>query len=213
MSYKDEDKNGEVVIKNLDAGTYTLLVQAEAGFEVPDATEATIARYEVIDNIMEQVVEQDADTEKEDPQAVREAEAQQQTTAISATTLPAVTKPSVTAGKKIITITKFKKNGDEIVYTANNTGTYYNYSDVESYINDDNRQTISLDGGSSITGYVYEKSTYKITDGEYDVVSKLLVEVDKTADASELNMLSDMAEVRLTSSSKAAATQGQTCLL
>ena len=120
MSYKDEDKNGEVVIKNLDAGTYTLLVQAEAGFEVPDATEATIVRYEVIDNIMEQVVEQDADTEKEDPQAVREAEAQQQTTAISATTLPAVTKPSVTAGKKIITITKFKKNGDEIVYTANN---------------------------------------------------------------------------------------------
>ena len=184
VSYKDEDKNGEVVISDLDAGTYTLMVEAEKGFEVPDATEATIVKFEVIEDILDQVVEQDEETEKEDPQAARENEntpTAAPSSPVAPTTLPAVTMPSATNAKKLVTITYICKDGDNILYTAEKSDRVLNYSDVSSYIKDDNRETVHIQGGSTITGYVYETSKYKVTDGEYDVVSKLLVEAQSVA--------------------------------
>lgn len=184
VSYKDEDKNGEVVISDLDAGTYTLMVEAEKGFEVPDATEATIVKFEVIEDILDQVVEQDEETEKEDPQAARENEntpTAAPSSPVAPTTLPAVTMPSATNAKKLVTITYICKDGDNILYTAEKSDRVLNYSDVSSYIKDDNRETVHIQGGSTITGYVYETSKYKVTDGEYDVVSKLLVETQSVA--------------------------------
>lgn len=184
VSYKDEDKNGEVVISDLDAGTYTLMVEAEKGFEVPDATEATIVKFEVIEDILDQVVEQDEETEKEDPQAARENEntpTAASSSPVAPTTLPAVTMPSATNAKKLVTITYICKDGDNILYTAEKSDRVLNYSDVSSYIKDDNRETVHIQGGSTITGYVYETSKYKVTDGEYDVVSKLLVETQSVA--------------------------------
>ena len=184
VSYKDEDKNGEVVISDLDAGTYTLMVEAEKGFEVPDATEATIVKFEVIEDILDQVVEQDEETEKEDPQAARENEntpTAAPSSPVAPTTLPAVTMPSATNAKKLVTITYICKDGDNILYTAEKSDRVLNYSDVSSYTKDDNRETVHIQGGSTITGYVYETSKYKVTDGEYDVVSKLLVEAQSVA--------------------------------
>lgn len=184
VSYKDDDKNGEVVISDLDAGTYTLMVEAEKGFEVPDATEATIVKFEVIEDILDQVVEQDEETEKEDPQAARENEntpTAAPSSPVAPTTLPAVTMPSATNAKKLVTITYICKDGDNILYTAEKSDRVLNYSDVSSYIKDDNRETVHIQGGSTITGYVYETSKYKVTDGEYDVVSKLLVETQSVA--------------------------------
>ena len=172
VSYKDEDKNGEVVISDLDAGTYTLMV------------EATIVKFEVIEDILDQVVEQDEETEKEDPQAARENEntpTAAPSSPVAPTTLPAVTMPSATNAKKLVTITYICKDGDNILYTAEKSDRVLNYSDVSSYIKDDNRETVHIQGGSTITGYVYETSKYKVTDGEYDVVSKLLVEAQSVA--------------------------------
>lgn len=185
ISYKDDDKNGEVVINDLEAGTYTLMVEAEKGFEVPDAAEATIVKMEVIEDILDQVVEQDEETEKEDPQASREKEPvttpATPSSPIVPTTLPAVTLPSATNAKKLITITYICMDGDNILYTAEKSDKILNHSEVSSYIKDDNRTTVHIQGGSTMTGYVYETSKYKVTDGEYDVVKKLLIETQSSA--------------------------------
>jgi GH25 family lysozyme M1 (1,4-beta-N-acetylmuramidase) len=198
VAYNDDDKDGEIVIKNLEAGTYTLMVQAETGFEVPDATEATIVKFEVIENIMEQVVEQSEDTEKEDPQAVREAEASTVPAVEITTAVPQTQTGSIAATKKQVTITSVKLDDGNIVYSSRSTDTIYSYSDVSSYITDDNKRTVHLSDGSTITGYVYETGTFKATDEEYSVIKKLLVETNvSAANVTDLVTFSEDAPVRL----------------
>lgn len=192
QSYTDDDKNGEVVITDLSAGTYTLLVKAEKGFEVPDATEATITKYEVIEDIMEQVVEQSDETDKEDPQADRQPEPAAPTVPIE---VPTATVPAETASKKVITITTLTKNNGNIVYKPNYTDTSYALDKVASYIKEDNKATVYLDDGTSVTGYIYETKTVTTGEGEETVITKLLVENQSMARA---RMISNIAPVQLT---------------
>ncbi len=195
QSYTDDDKNGEVVITDLSAGTYTLLVKAEKGFEVPDATEATITKYEVIEDIMEQVVEQSDETDKEDPQADRQPEPVAPTVPIE---VPTATVPAETASKKVITITTLTKNNGNIVYKPNYTDTSYSLDKIASYIKEDNKATVHLDDGTSVTGYIYETKTVTTGEGEETVITKLLVENQSTARA---RMISNIAPVQLTNGS------------
>jgi GH25 family lysozyme M1 (1,4-beta-N-acetylmuramidase) len=210
VAYNDDDKDGEIVIKNLEAGTYTLMVQAETGFEVPDATEATIVKFEVIENIMEQVVEQSEDTEKEDPQAVREAEVSTVPAVEITTAVPQTQTGSIAATKKQVTVTSVKLDDGNIVYSSRSTDTIYSYSDVSSYITDDNKRTVHLSDGSTITGYVYETGTFKATDEEYSVIKKLLVETNvSAANVTDLVTFSEDAPVRLANEASTTAESKQ----
>ena len=65
--YEDDDKDGTVLMPDLETGTYTLVVQAEEGYKTPDAAEATVETFAVMDDIMEKVVADSAATQKEDP--------------------------------------------------------------------------------------------------------------------------------------------------
>ena len=46
------DRDGTVFMPDLETGVYTLVVQAEEGYETPDAAEATVETFEVMDDIM-----------------------------------------------------------------------------------------------------------------------------------------------------------------
>ena len=57
--YEDDNQDGEVVITDLNEGTYTLVAKAYEGFALPDAAEVSLVKYTVIENILESVVYED----------------------------------------------------------------------------------------------------------------------------------------------------------
>lgn len=191
-SYKDDDKDGEVVIKDLKAGTYTLMVEAEAGFDVPDATEATIVKFEVIDNILEQVVAQDEATEKEDPQAEREADIKAQAAVEVTMPVPVATLPSVLPTLPVATtqpasLTVLPMANGQVIYKVNNHNRTIGYNEVKNYINDDNIKTVYLNDGTSIKGYVFRTENVFTANGMEAVITELLIEKkDNVAKAIEI---------------------------
>ena len=72
--YEDDNQDGEVVITDLNEGTYTLVAKAYEGFALPDAAEVSLVKYTVIENILESVVYEDESTIKEDPENGRDDE-------------------------------------------------------------------------------------------------------------------------------------------
>lgn len=161
--YDDDDKDGTVLMPDLETGTYTLVVQAEKGYQTPDATEATIETFEVMDNIMEKVVQDSAETQKEDPSRRRG----------SRSTAGVV--PETTASQGSVGVTVLKKSGDSIVYKVKDSS---NVSLTDQEISGLTSGSILIDkdgNNSSYSGYIYETGTVKVTEGEQKVITKFLV--------------------------------------
>ena len=72
--YEDDNQDGEVVITDLNEGTYTLVAKGICGIALPDAAEVSLVKYTVIENILESVVYEDESTIKEDPENGRDDE-------------------------------------------------------------------------------------------------------------------------------------------
>lgn len=66
QTYSDKDMDGSVVIKDLSVGTYTVVLCQKEGFALPDAAEATVVKYEVEQDILDKVEEQNEENAKED---------------------------------------------------------------------------------------------------------------------------------------------------
>lgn len=160
--YEDDDKDGTVLMPDLETGTYTLVVQAEEGYKTPDAAEATVETFAVMDDIMEKVVADSAATQKEDPSKHR------------SNSSPAVSVPETTASAGQVNVTALKKSGDNIIYKI--TGrSIMQLTDDEAARYTAGSVLIDDHSVSAYSGYIYETGKIQITGGQADVVTKFLV--------------------------------------
>lgn len=160
--YEDDDKDGTVLMPDLETGTYTLVVQAEEGYKTPEAAEATVETFAVMDDIMEKVVADSAATQKEDPSKNR------------SNSSPAVSVPETTASAGEVNVTALKKSGDNIIYKITGRSTMQLTDDeVARYT----AGSVLIDDHSvsAYSGYIYETGKIQITGGQADVVTKFLV--------------------------------------
>lgn len=160
--YEDDDKDGTVLMPDLETGTYTLVVQAEEGYKTPDAAEATVEIFAVMDDIMEKVVADSAATQKEDPSKHR------------SNSSPAVSVPETTASAGQVNVTALKKSGDNIIYKITGRSTMQ-LTDDEAARYTAGSVLIDDHSVSAYSGYIYETGKIQITGGQADVVTKFLV--------------------------------------
>ena len=160
--YEDDDKDGTVLMPDLETGTYTLVVQAEEGYKTPDAAEATVETFAVMDDIMEKVVADSAATQKEDPSKNR------------SNSSPAVSVPETTASAGEVNVTALKKSGDNIIYKITGRSTMQ-LTDDEAARYTAGSVLIDDHSVSAYSGYIYETGKIQITGGQADVVTKFLV--------------------------------------
>jgi glycoside hydrolase family 25-like lysozyme/endolysin len=160
--YEDDDKDGTVLMPDLETGTYTLVVQAEEGYKTPDAAEATVETFAVMDDIMEKVVADSAATQKEDPSRHR------------SNSSPAVSVPETTASAGQVNVTALKKSGDNIIYKITGRSTMQ-LTDDEAARYTAGSVLIDDHSVSAYSGYIYETGKIQITGGQADVVTKFLV--------------------------------------
>ena len=160
--YEDDDKDGTVLMPDLETGTYTLVVQAEEGYKTPDAAEATVETFAVMDDIMEKVVADSAATQKEDPSKHR------------SNSSPAVSVPETTASAGQVNVTALKKSGDNIIYKITGRSTMQR-TDDEAARYTAGSVLIDDHSVSAYSGYIYETGKIQITGGQADVVTKFLV--------------------------------------
>ncbi len=160
--YEDDDKDGTVLMPDLETGTYTLVVQAEEGYKTPDAAEATVETFAVMDDIMEKVVADSAATQKEDPSKHR------------SNSSPAVSVPETTASAGQVNVTALKKSGDNIIYKITGRSTMQLTDDEAARYT---AGSVLIDDHSvfAYSGYIYETGKIQITGGQADVVTKFLV--------------------------------------
>ena len=160
--YEDDDKDGTVLMPDLETGTYTLVVQAEEGYKTPDAAEATVETFAVMDDIMEKVVADSAATQKEDPSKNR------------SNSSPAVSVPETTASAGEVNVTALKKSGDNIIYKITGRSTMQLTDDEAARYT---AGSVLIDDQSvyAYSGYIYETGKIQITGGQADVVTKFLV--------------------------------------
>lgn len=160
--YEDDDKDGTVLMPDLETGTYTLVVQAEEGYKTPDAAEATVETFAVMDDIMEKVVADSAATQKEDPSKHR------------SNSSPTVSVPETTASAGQVNVTALKKSGDNIIYKITGRSTMQ-LTDDEAARYTAGSVLIDDQSVSAYSGYIYETGRIQITGGQADVVTKFLV--------------------------------------
>lgn len=160
--YEDDDKDGTVLMPDLETGTYTLVVQAEEGYKTPDAAEAAVETFAVMDDIMEKVVADSAATQKEDPSKNR------------SNSSPAVSVPETTASAGQVNVTALKKSGDNIIYKITGRSTMQ-LTDDEAARYTAGSVLIDDQSVSAYSGYIYETGKIQITGGQADVVTKFLV--------------------------------------
>lgn len=160
--YEDDDKDGTVLMPDLETGTYTLVVQAEEGYKTPDAAEATVETFAVMDDIMEKVVADSAATQKEDPSKHR------------SNSSPTVSVPETTASAGQVNVTALKKSGDNIIYKITGRSTMQ-LTDDEAARYTAGSVLIDDHSVSAYSGYIYETGKIQITGGQADVVTKFLV--------------------------------------
>ncbi|MDD3239210.1 MAG: GH25 family lysozyme [Lachnospira sp.] len=215
QEYKDDDMDGTIYIGNLSTGTYTVAVRAKEGYDVPDAVETSIVKYEVIEDILEQVVQQDEETRKEDPSQNREPTAGGETSTIGGTTV---------GNKTTITVTypKVDPNNNSsleycrYIYTATKAPCVLSNDEIQKYEKAD-AVSIQQDSGTMIvSGYILEKGSATAEKGTVDVITKLIVEKKATVSENITNNLgtpagtNGTAETEGTTGETDSTTQGTT---
>lgn len=168
--YSDDNQDGEVLISDIGEGTYTLVAKAQEGFKTPDATEVTVVRYEVIENILESVVEEDENTRLEDPENNRNTEEE----TVEQTPEEEI-KPSQDGTDESVNKTEIKVENGEYVYTANNEGTVTLSAEQAASL----EQAVCLieENGTvnSYSGLIAGRTEVTVTDGTFSVVEIFLV--------------------------------------
>ena len=129
--YEDDNQDGEVVITDLNEGTYTLVAKAYEGFALPDAAEVSLVKYTVIENILESVVYEDESTIKEDPEKGRDDEPEDEPVTPNGSIV--ITPPSYSDDNNGV-VSHIKTQNDSYVYETKNVSTaIFSDSDIASY--------------------------------------------------------------------------------
>ena len=174
--YEDDNQDGEVVITDLNEGTYTLVAKAYEGFALPDAAEVSLVKYTVIENILESVVYEDESTIKEDPENGRDNE--QAGEPVTPNGSIVITPPSYLDDNNGV-VSHIKTQNDSYVYETKNVSTaIFSDSDIASY----EKAACFIENNDEIKefeGLVKERTTVSVTDGDKSVISTFLVKSDK----------------------------------
>lgn len=174
--YEDDNQDGEVVITDLNEGTYTLVAKAYEGFALPDAAEVSLVKYTVIENILESVVYEDESTIKEDPENGRDDEPEDEPVTPNGSIV--ITPPSYLDDNNGV-VSHIKTQNDLYVYETKNVSTaLFSDSDIASY----EKAACFIENNDEIKefeGLVKERTTVSVTDGDKSVISTFLVKSDK----------------------------------
>lgn len=174
--YEDDNQDGEVVITDLNEGTYTLVAKAYEGFALPDAAEVLLVKYTVIENILESVVYEDESTIKEDPENGRDDEPEDEPVTPNGSIV--ITPPSYSDDNNGV-VSHIKTQNDSYVYETKNVSTaIFSDSDIASY----EKAACFIENNDEIKefeGLVKERTTVSVTDGDKSVISTFLVKSDK----------------------------------
>lgn len=174
--YEDDNQDGEVVITDLNEGTYTLVAKAYKGFALPDAAEVSLVKYTVIENILESVVYEDESTIKEDPENGRDDEPEDEPVTPNGSIV--ITPPSYSDDNNGV-VSHIKTQNDSYVYETKNVSTaIFSDSDIASY----EKAACFIENNDEIKefeGLVKERTTVSVTDGDKSVISTFLVKSDK----------------------------------
>lgn len=174
--YEDDNQDGEVVITDLNEGTYTLVAKAYEGFALPDAAEVSLVKYTVIENILESVVYEDESTIKENPENGRDDEPEDEPVTPNGSIV--ITPPSYSDDNNGV-VSHIKTQNDSYVYETKNVSTaIFSDSDIASY----EKAACFIENNDEIKefeGLVKERTTVSVTDGDKSVISTFLVKSDK----------------------------------
>mgnify|MGYP000780460557 FL=1 len=174
--YEDDNQDGEVVITDLNEGTYTLVAKAYEGFALPDAAEVSLVKYTVIENILESVVYEDESTIKEDPENGRDDEPEDEPVTPNGSIV--ITPPSYSDDNNGV-VSHIKTQNDSYVYETKNVITaLFSDSDIASY----EKAACFIENNDELKefeGLVKERTTVSVTDGDKSVISTFLVKSDK----------------------------------
>ena len=174
--YEDDNQDGEVVITDLNEGTYTLVAKAYAGFALPDAAEVSLVKYTVIENILESVVYEDESTIREDPENGRDDEPEDEPVTPNGSIV--ITPPSYLDDNNGV-VSHIKTQNDSYVYETKNVSTaLFSDSDIAAY----EKTACFIENNDEIKefeGLVKERTTVSVTDGDKSVISTFLVKSDK----------------------------------
>lgn len=174
--YEDDNQDGEVVITDLNEGTYTLVAKAYEGFALPDAAEVSLVKYTVIENILESVVYEDESTIKEDPENGRDDEPEDEPVTPNGSIV--ITPPLYSDDNNGV-VSHIKTQNDSYVYETKNVSTaIFSDSDIASY----EKAACFIENNDEIKefeGLVKERTTVSVTDGDKSVISTFLVKSDK----------------------------------
>ena len=189
--YPDDDRDGTVEMCDLETGTYTLVVQAEEGYTMPEAAETTVETFQIIENIMEKVVVDTAATQKEDPSKNRGTES-------TGENVKPVTyvDNAVTGSVGVISV---KKSGGSILYTLKSRKSILiSKTEIGSY----KAESLIIDG-QQYKGYIYETGTVDVTGGSENVVTKFLVKDESETGQSQSQSESSVGSGTVNSASDA----------
>ena len=174
--YEDDNQDGEVVITDLNEGTYTLVAKSYEGFALPDAAEVSLVKYTVIENILESVVYEDESTIKEDPENGRDDEPEDEPVTPNGSIV--ITPPSYSDDNNGV-VSHIKTQNDSYVYETKNVSTaIFSDSDIATY----EKAACFIENNDEIKefeGLVKERTTVSVTDGDKSVISTFLVKIDK----------------------------------
>jgi GH25 family lysozyme M1 (1,4-beta-N-acetylmuramidase) len=176
VQVNDDDLDGTIVFQNLDEDDYTIALLSASGYNPVEPVEVSTIKYEIIDDIIEQVAAESEETIKEDPENNRNIAVETPSTSAAATTA-ATTAASTTEETKQVEVYTVKTVNDEIVYDVSYGSTMeLSESELAKY---DAVSVYVSSGGSyaTQTGYVLSTGSRKIGDDTISYISQILVPV------------------------------------
>ena len=178
VQVNDNDMDGVVIFDNLDESTYTVALLSSAGYNPVEPVEVSTISYEIIDNIIEKVVAESAETIQEDPENNRDIPVEE--TKPAATTAASTTKAPENAGSTVVDVDNIKEVDGDIVYTVS-------YGDTKQYTSEEinglpsvSVKVTSGDSVSEMTGYVLSNGVKQVNGKDVEYIKQILVEADNS---------------------------------
>ena len=178
VQVNDNDMDGVVKFDNLDESTYTVALLSSTGYNPVEPVEVSTISYEIIDDIIEKVVAESAETIKEDPENNRDIPVEETKTA--ATTATSTTKAPENSGSTVVDVENIKEVDGDIVYTVSYGETKQYTSEEINGLPSASVKVTSGDSVSELTGYVLSNGVKQVNGKDVEYIKQILVEADNS---------------------------------
>ena len=178
VQVNDNDMDGVVKFDNLDESTYTVALLSSTGYNPVEPVEVSTISYEIIDDIIEKVVAESAETIKEDPENNRDIPVEETKTA--ATTATSTTKAPENSGSTVVDVENIKEVDGDIVYTVSYGETKQYTSEEINGLPSASVKVTSGDSVSELTGYVLSNGIKQVNGKDVEYIKQILVEADNS---------------------------------